>query len=89
MHRENRLNLFCSLTEMEVGTMSKEVLNILLSAKLVLGALAVAPPTAAQAAPSAPGRENVAAYEVLDADTSAPEFGERGDGQGSGATNCR
>jgi len=69
--------------------MSKEVLNILLSAKLVLGTLAVALPTAAQAAPSAPGRENVA-YEVLDADeVSAPEFGERGSGQGGGMVNCK
>jgi len=68
--------------------MSKEVLNILLSAKLVLGVLAVAPPTGAQAAPSSP-RGAVAAYEVLDAEASSlPEFGSRGDGQGGGNTSC-
>ena len=70
--------------------MSKEFLHILLSAKLALGALAVATPaTAASPSSAGVGNANVVAYEVFDAQPEPiAQFGESGDGQGSGNKCC-
>lgn len=66
--------------------MTQELVQILLAAKLVVGGLALEAP-----APSAsrPEGSKVIAYEVLDAQCPpVADFGERGDGQGSGNSVC-
>jgi hypothetical protein len=74
----------------EKAHMSKEFLHILLTAKLAVGALSLGVASSATASPLRPGEKAVvAAYEIPDAHApAAPEFGDRGDGQGGGAVDC-
>jgi hypothetical protein len=70
--------------------MSKEFLQVLLTAKLAVVGLSLGA-AGSSAAPVSPlaACPHVAAYEVVDGECPpAAEFGERGDAQGSGQVCC-
>jgi hypothetical protein len=70
--------------------MSKEFLHILVSAKIAVGVLSVAAPSAAvAAAPPSAGKAGVSSYEVFGAQSATvSEVGGRGDATSTGNTNC-